>query len=349
MAGSLVGQDGFLLSTGRTLCFSVVVLLTAPSSGQILGLYQAGDNAVAWSPSMHWGWTPSWSERFSDDPYGYSVTGSQGGGLTAWQILDPIAGGVDPNYSFQLCDTCGPNSNLANAQRNGWSFSSTVQLVSDMQSGPNQGFSAYFNDRLFQLMIDFDLSGNLQAILTTSNAGVVTLPLKPASVAQDYYDYELRFDPATQLTTFYFEGQSRYTWSGTPATHPTVFRFGSVTTSGAGQMNFREVEMSILQLVLKPTEQGDYNGDGLVNLADFSVWRDSLGSDSNLAADGNGNRLIDAGDYQVWKNNFGAQLATSVTSHSRTSVAEPAAYMAALFVAITLSLATVASKRVTAD
>jgi autotransporter-associated beta strand protein len=50
---------------------------------------------------------------------------------------------------------------------------------------------------------------------------------------------------------------------------------------------------------------GDYNHDGIVDAADYTVWRDSLGSTTNLAADGNGNGVIDAGDYDVWKMHFG--------------------------------------------
>jgi hypothetical protein len=50
---------------------------------------------------------------------------------------------------------------------------------------------------------------------------------------------------------------------------------------------------------------GDYNGNGIVDAADYTVWRDTLGSISNLAADGNINGVIDAGDYDVWKSNFG--------------------------------------------
>jgi hypothetical protein len=51
---------------------------------------------------------------------------------------------------------------------------------------------------------------------------------------------------------------------------------------------------------------GDYNGDQIVNAADFTVWRDSLGRmGTDLAADGNNNDRIDAGDYDLWKSQFG--------------------------------------------
>jgi hypothetical protein len=50
---------------------------------------------------------------------------------------------------------------------------------------------------------------------------------------------------------------------------------------------------------------GDYNYDGVVDAADFTVWRDSLGSNTLLAADGNLNNMVDAGDYDIWKMHFG--------------------------------------------
>jgi hypothetical protein len=50
---------------------------------------------------------------------------------------------------------------------------------------------------------------------------------------------------------------------------------------------------------------GDYNDDGTVNAADYTIWRNTLGSNSDLRADGDGNNKIDRDDYVVWKWSYG--------------------------------------------
>ena len=51
---------------------------------------------------------------------------------------------------------------------------------------------------------------------------------------------------------------------------------------------------------------GDFNDDGMVDLADYTVWRNNLGaadeSALNFHGDGGG---VTVSDYQVWKTNFG--------------------------------------------
>ncbi len=82
---------------------------------------------------------------------------------------------------------------------------------------------------------------------------------------------------------------------------------------------------------LRLSLSGDYNGDGSVDAADYTLWRDSLGSvGSNLPADGNSNGSIDAGDYTVWKMGFGQGVGAG--SAASSAVPEPTAL-------VTLSLA----------
>jgi hypothetical protein len=54
-------------------------------------------------------------------------------------------------------------------------------------------------------------------------------------------------------------------------------------------------------------DPGDYNDNGLVDAADYTVWRDALGDevDRGYFADGDGDGMITEGDYDVWKANYG--------------------------------------------
>lgn len=51
---------------------------------------------------------------------------------------------------------------------------------------------------------------------------------------------------------------------------------------------------------------GDYNGDNKVDAADYTIWRDTLNSSTDLRADGDHNGAVDASDYGVWKMHFGS-------------------------------------------
>jgi hypothetical protein len=61
---------------------------------------------------------------------------------------------------------------------------------------------------------------------------------------------------------------------------------------------------------------GDYNGDGYLDSADYTVWRDALGQTvlPGSGADGDGNGVIDTWDLRVWQNNFGTSLNALPTS-----------------------------------
>jgi hypothetical protein len=67
---------------------------------------------------------------------------------------------------------------------------------------------------------------------------------------------------------------------------------------------------------------GDYNFDGTVDAADYSVWRNSLGGNNGLAADGDGNGQVDNADYLIWRRNYGR--GTSAESGGQAEVVSPA-------------------------
>ena len=58
---------------------------------------------------------------------------------------------------------------------------------------------------------------------------------------------------------------------------------------------------------------GDYNDDDKVDKLDFDLWKlayGQAGTPFSLLADGNLDGVVDAADYTVWRNNLGLNLAT---------------------------------------
>jgi autotransporter-associated beta strand protein len=81
-----------------------------------------------------------------------------------------------------------------------------------------------------------------------------------------------------------------------------------------------DVTMELLSALL-----GDYNGNGVVDAADYVVWRNTLGqSPPGLAADGNSSGTIDAGDYTVWRTHFGQTAGSGSGASANAAVPEPA-------------------------
>lgn len=86
--------------------------------------------------------------------------------------------------------------------------------------------------------------------------------------------------------------------------------------------------MVMATAVPEPTTlSGDYNQDGIVNIADYTVWRDTLGTIGvGLAADGTGpggqpDGIVDQLDYAFWKSHFGQSAGSGALSNS--AIPEP--------------------------
>jgi hypothetical protein len=89
---------------------------------------------------------------------------------------------------------------------------------------------------------------------------------------------------------------------------------------------------------------GDYNGNGIVDAADYLVWRNALGQNvtAGTGADGDGDGTIGTGDYDFWRGRFGNTSASGIGSATGT-VPEPGAL--ALVVAMVLTLVGARSRR----
>jgi T5SS/PEP-CTERM-associated repeat protein len=81
------------------------------------------------------------------------------------------------------------------------------------------------------------------------------------------------------------------------------------------------------------TLPGDYNGDGVVDAADYTVWRATVGQHvvAGTGADGDDNGLVDQADYDFWVLHFGEMVGSGAGASAATGVPEPSTCALALF------------------
>jgi len=72
---------------------------------------------------------------------------------------------------------------------------------------------------------------------------------------------------------------------------------------------------------------GDFDENGTTDAADYTLWRDTLGSTDDLRADGDLSGVVDAGDFQLWQANFGALPLLGSSAESKSVVPEPAGWL----------------------
>lgn len=94
--------------------------------------------------------------------------------------------------------------------------------------------------------------------------------------------------------------------------------------SGSGR---RDGTLALYAVLPSAGLLGDYNNDGNVDAADYTVWRNNVGNPGNTLLNrdpANGTGVVDQNDYNSWKANFGAGGGGSLAS---ASVPEPACWM----------------------
>jgi autotransporter-associated beta strand protein len=102
--------------------------------------------------------------------------------------------------------------------------------------------------------------------------------------------------------------------------------WGSPTSSAANKSDFFSGNglLQVTTFIAPPLLIGDYNSNGIVDAADYTVWRNALGTSTVLnnrdpANMGN----VSQNDYASWKTNFGATLPGAGSLNSSGSVPEP--------------------------
>jgi hypothetical protein len=90
---------------------------------------------------------------------------------------------------------------------------------------------------------------------------------------------------------------------GEPAWLMGALSINPLTIGAVVDLQLQVGDLGINQATVPP---GDYDHDGIVATADRTVWTNTFGSTTQLAADGSASAVIDAADYSVWRDNLDA-------------------------------------------
>jgi autotransporter-associated beta strand protein len=118
----------------------------------------------------------------------------------------------------------------------------------------------------------------------------------------------------------------------------TVLTAGSVTNNGlvlsgsaASSFNLLVSSTSVILQAIAAALPGDYNQNGTVDAADYTVWRDHLGDANALPNDDSPG--VGPDDYSRWKTNFGNSTGGGSGSSANAAVPEPATLVLLIFAA----------------
>jgi hypothetical protein len=101
-----------------------------------------------------------------------------------------------------------------------------------------------------------------------------------------------------------------YGWGGTNAAG--TFSFNDFVFDGAVSPTSTELPLT-----------GDYNGDNIVDAADYTVWRDNEGAAISLTNETVSLGTVDIEDYDAWKSNFGTIGGSGGMAVTAVAIPEP--------------------------
>ena len=134
------------------------------------------------------------------------------------------------------------------------------------------------------------------------------------------------------LAEAFLQGSSPF---GASASHTLGAAYNTTVDAQDLVFEYRDADtgealQGFVEYVMTESVDGDYNHNGIVDAADYTVWRDSLNqTGAGLAADGDGNNVVNQDDYTYWKNRFG-NTSGSGSSAVSAAVPEPSALALAL-------------------
>ena len=241
--------------------------------------------------------------------------------------IDTDDSGGNNRLYYTLADG-SPNSAWADVD-----FADGLVLETGLRTGSfgvGDGAASLFLDDGQNGSVSLELTGGSVILSGLGGSGSqveYSSTTNPDFSTQDFHDYRLVIEPDpdqgnTITAQLFLDGDfsAPILTQFLQASFFDELRFGDSDTFNNGVMDINYLRFASLASGI----EGDFNGDGVVDAADYTTYRDNLGAAENgIVLGGNGSGgIVDQADYLLWKASFGGAAIGAVAA-----VPEPTAVL----------------------
>ena len=238
-------------------------------------------------------------------------------GLEGWQV--PSFAGKPVSLAQSTTGaTAGTHSLTVTQTGSGFSWDSGITLTGAQLSA----LALALTDNRANYQLEFDVTYNTASI--PQNAGVTFINESVAinTAAGNWSQVDSVGGTNGHTNQTIHVAIPLTSWTSLPAGSPSYSIYFALNGNwGSLPASVYFDNLRLVNLLAPLT--GDFNQNGVVDIADYVVWRDTVGSTTDLRADANLNGVVDAADFDLWRSSFGASGTAGGSAIGSSAVPEP--------------------------